>query len=132
MNCMIAGLHDCGIRRAGSGEQRERSEEQGAGSGEQGAGRAALSERSYRGAGEGEIALVHDCGIAGWGERGGLGGLFPAEEGDGEDGEGEGGSTRLRSKLFMAVSSQRPATLTQQAMAELIRTTLQALYRSPP
>ena len=38
----------------------------------------------------------------------------------------------LRSKLFMAVSSQRPATLTQQAMAELIRTTLQALYRSPP
>jgi len=48
------------------------------------------------------------------------------------DGEEEGGSTRLRSKLFMAVSSQRPATLTQQAMAELIRTTLQALYRSPP
>ena len=38
------------------------------------------------------------------------------------------GSTRLRSKLFLAVSSQRPATLTQQAMAELIRTTLQALY----
>ena len=38
----------------------------------------------------------------------------------------------LRSKLCMAVSSQRPATLTQQAMAELIRTTLQALYRSPP
>jgi len=30
------------------------------------------------------------------------------------------------------VSSQRPATLTQQAMAELIRSTLQALYRSPP
>ena len=38
------------------------------------------------------------------------------------------GSTRLRSKLFLAVSSQRPATLTQQAMAELIRATLQALY----
>ncbi|UCU99005.1 LysR substrate-binding domain-containing protein [Acidovorax radicis] len=37
----------------------------------------------------------------------------------------------LRSKLFLAVSSQRPATLTQQAMAELIRTTLQALYRAP-
>lgn len=53
--------------------------------------------------------------------------------GAGSDGDGkeEGGSTRLRSKLFMAVSSQRPATLTQQAMAELIRTTLQALYRSP-
>jgi LysR family nitrogen assimilation transcriptional regulator len=45
---------------------------------------------------------------------------------DGED------SARLRSKLFLAVSSQRPATLTQQAMAELIRSTLQALYRSPP
>ena len=50
---------------------------------------------------------------------------------DGEDAEASG-NTRLRSKLFMAVSSQRPATLTQQAMAELIRTTLQALYRSPP
>jgi len=37
--------------------------------------------------------------------------------------------TRLRSKLFMAVSSQRPATLTQQAMAQLIRSTLQTLYR---
>lgn len=47
------------------------------------------------------------------------------------DGEAED-SARLRSKLFMAVSSQRPATLTQQAMAELIRTTLQDLYRSPP
>src|SRR3989344_545516 len=45
---------------------------------------------------------------------------------DGED------SARLRSKLFLAVSSQRPATLTQQAMAELIRSTLQALSRSPP
>ena len=41
-------------------------------------------------------------------------------------------ASRLRSKLFMAVSSQRPATLTQQAMAELIRTTLQALYKSLP
>ena len=44
------------------------------------------------------------------------------------DGEG---NPRLRSKLFMAVSSQRPATLTQQAMADLIRSTLQALYKSP-
>src|SRR6218665_3796552 len=42
----------------------------------------------------------------------------------------EGASpTRLRSKLFMAVSSQRPATLTQQPMAQLIRSTLQTLYR---
>ena len=40
-------------------------------------------------------------------------------------------TARLRSKLFMAVSSQRPATLTQQAMAQLIRTTLQALYTAP-
>ncbi|WP_298210856.1 LysR substrate-binding domain-containing protein [Acidovorax sp.] len=47
------------------------------------------------------------------------------------DGEGEEDGARLRSKLFMAVSSQRPATLTQQAMAELIRSTLQALYESP-
>ena len=45
---------------------------------------------------------------------------------------GSGDSARLRSKLYLAVSSQRPATLTQQAMAELIRSTLQALYRSPP
>ena len=45
------------------------------------------------------------------------------------DASGEG--TRLRSKLSMAISSQRPATLTQQAMAELIRATLQALYRAP-
>lgn len=45
--------------------------------------------------------------------------------------EGEDGTTRLRSKLYMAVSSQRPATLTQQAMAELIRTTLMALYKTP-
>jgi LysR family nitrogen assimilation transcriptional regulator len=43
----------------------------------------------------------------------------------------DAGVSRLRSKLFMAVSSQRPATLTQQAMAELIRATLQALYRAP-
>ena len=43
----------------------------------------------------------------------------------------DAGAARLRSKLFMAVSSQRPATLTQQAMAELIRSTLQALYRAP-
>jgi LysR family nitrogen assimilation transcriptional regulator len=42
-----------------------------------------------------------------------------------------GEETHLRSKLYMAISSQRPATLTQQAMAELIRTTLQALYRAP-
>ena len=47
-----------------------------------------------------------------------------------DDGSDDG--ARLRSKLYLAVSSQRPATLTQQAMAELIRTTLQALYRSPP
>ena len=40
-------------------------------------------------------------------------------------------SARLRSKLFMAVSSQRPATLTQQAMAQLIRTTLQAVHPAP-
>ena len=40
-------------------------------------------------------------------------------------------TARLRSKLFMAVSSQRPATLTQQAMAQLIRTTLQALHTAP-
>ena len=50
--------------------------------------------------------------------------------GMGGEGQGEGGA-RLRSKLFMAVSSQRPATLTQQAMAELIRTTLMALYKTP-
>jgi LysR family nitrogen assimilation transcriptional regulator len=43
-----------------------------------------------------------------------------------------GDSARLRSKLYLAVSSQRPATLTQQAMAERIRSTLQALYRSTP
>jgi LysR family nitrogen assimilation transcriptional regulator len=50
----------------------------------------------------------------------------------GADSEGGGAaSTRLRSKLCMAVSSQRPATLTQQAMAELIRSTLQALYKNP-
>ncbi|MFN4117961.1 LysR substrate-binding domain-containing protein [Acidovorax sp.] len=48
------------------------------------------------------------------------------------DGEGVGdNTTRLRSKLYLAVSSQRPATLTQQAMAELIRTTLLALYKAP-
>ena len=40
-------------------------------------------------------------------------------------------STRLRSKLCMAVSSQRPATLTQQAMAQLIRSTLQAVHPAP-
>ncbi len=34
---------------------------------------------------------------------------------------------RLRSKLFIAVSSLRPATLTQKAMLELIRQTAQAL-----
>ena len=45
-------------------------------------------------------------------------------------GEPAAGGTRLRSKLFMAVSSQRPATLTQQAMAELIRHTLRTLYPS--
>jgi len=44
---------------------------------------------------------------------------------------GQAGEPRLRSKLLMAVSSQRPATLTQQAMAELIRTTLQAIYKAP-
>lgn len=44
---------------------------------------------------------------------------------------GQAGEPRLRSKLSMAVSSQRPATLTQQAMAELIRTTLQTIYKSP-
>ncbi|MBB6558147.1 LysR family nitrogen assimilation transcriptional regulator [Acidovorax soli] len=44
---------------------------------------------------------------------------------------GQAGEPRLRSKLSMAVSSQRPATLTQQAMAELIRTTLQAIYKAP-
>lgn len=38
---------------------------------------------------------------------------------------------RLRSKLFMAVSAQRPATRTQQAMAALIRNTLQSLYQAP-
>lgn len=37
----------------------------------------------------------------------------------------------LRSKLCLAVSSQRPATLTQQAMAQLIQTTLLALYQAP-
>ncbi len=47
-------------------------------------------------------------------------------------GDGSGDSARLRSKLYLAVSSQRPATLTQQAMAERIRSTLQALYRSTP
>ena len=50
----------------------------------------------------------------------------------GTSGDGDSdGTARLRSKLFMAVSSQRPATLTQQAMAALIRSTLQALYRAP-
>ncbi|MGV3681540.1 MAG: LysR substrate-binding domain-containing protein [Acidovorax sp.] len=44
---------------------------------------------------------------------------------------GQAGEPRLRSKLLMAVSSQRPATLTQQAMAELIRTTLQTIYKAP-
>jgi LysR family nitrogen assimilation transcriptional regulator len=33
-------------------------------------------------------------------------------------------SPRLRSKLMLAMSSQRPATLTQKAMLELIRRTL--------
>ncbi|MFY3386142.1 LysR substrate-binding domain-containing protein [Paracidovorax sp. MALMAid1276] len=48
------------------------------------------------------------------------------------DGEGVGDdTTRLRSKLYLAVSSQRPATLTQQAMADLIRTTLLAMYKAP-
>ncbi len=47
-------------------------------------------------------------------------------------GDGSGDSARLRSKLYLAVSSQRPATLTQEAMAERIRSTLQALYRSTP
>eukprot|EP01030_Chromulinospumella_sphaerica_P023195 gene23195-23209_t len=42
--------------------------------------------------------------------------------------EGQSGGARLRSKLFLAVSSQRPATLTQQAMAELILHTLRTLY----
>ncbi|MBW8465771.1 LysR substrate-binding domain-containing protein [Acidovorax sp.] len=46
-----------------------------------------------------------------------------------DDGSDDG--ARLRSKLSLAVSSQRPATLTQQAMAELIRTTLMALYKTP-
>ena len=46
-----------------------------------------------------------------------------------DDGSDDGAS--LRSKLYLAVSSQRPATLTQQAMAELIRTTLMALYKTP-
>ncbi|MBT9512881.1 MAG: LysR family transcriptional regulator [Acidovorax sp.] len=46
-----------------------------------------------------------------------------------DDGNDDG--ARLRSKLYLAVSSQRPATLTQQAMADLIRTTLQALYKAP-
>ena len=46
-----------------------------------------------------------------------------------DDGSDDG--ARLRSKLYLAVSSQRPATLTQQAMAELIRTTLMALYKTP-
>lgn len=46
-----------------------------------------------------------------------------------DDGSEDG--ARLRSKLYLAVSSQRPATLTQQAMAELIRTTLMALYKTP-
>jgi LysR family nitrogen assimilation transcriptional regulator len=44
---------------------------------------------------------------------------------------GQAGEPRLRSKLSMAVSSQRPATLTQQAMAELIRSTLQTIYKAP-
>ena len=46
-----------------------------------------------------------------------------------DDGSEDG--ARLRSKLYLAVSSQPPATLTQQAMAELIRTTLMALYKTP-
>jgi LysR family nitrogen assimilation transcriptional regulator len=46
-----------------------------------------------------------------------------------DDGSDDG--ARLRSKLYLAVSSQRPATLTQQAMADLIRSTLQALYKAP-
>lgn len=41
------------------------------------------------------------------------------------------GAPRLRSRLSLAVSAQRPATLTQQAMAELIRSTLLGLYKSP-
>ena len=44
--------------------------------------------------------------------------------------EGDNAGT-LRSKLCLAVSSQRPATLTQQAMAQLIQTTLLALYQAP-
>ena len=44
--------------------------------------------------------------------------------------EGDNAGT-LRSKLCLAVSSQRPATLTQQAMAKLIQTTLLALYQAP-
>lgn len=43
-----------------------------------------------------------------------------------------GGGARLRSKLFLAVSAQRPATRTQQAMAELIRSTLLRLTWMPP
>ena len=38
------------------------------------------------------------------------------------------GEPRLHSKLLMAISSQRPATLTQKAMADLIRQTLRTLY----
>lgn len=38
------------------------------------------------------------------------------------------GGAPLRSRLCLAISAQRPATLTQQAMAALIRSTLQGLY----
>ncbi|WP_440108343.1 LysR substrate-binding domain-containing protein [Acidovorax sp. BL-A-41-H1] len=51
-------------------------------------------------------------------------------EGAGDSVNASEGGARLRSKLFLAVSSQRPATLTQQAMAELIRHTLRTLYPS--
>ena len=41
------------------------------------------------------------------------------------------GSPRLRTKLMLAMSSQRPATLTQKAMLELIQHSTRALWASP-
>jgi LysR family nitrogen assimilation transcriptional regulator len=41
------------------------------------------------------------------------------------------GSPKLRSKLMVAMSSQRPATLTQKAMLELIQQSARALLAAP-